>query len=159
MNFETAVGLLNLLIPVALLIVTYFIGSYVERRHFASIREREQKYLGFPTMTFVRLPEGKRVVESDVATGSVVISVDYFKRFLAALRGIVGGRIRSYESLLDRARREALLRMVEDASSRGFDMVINVRIETSRLASSRSDGKGIAGVELLAFGTAVKLAG
>ena len=40
-----------------------------------------------------------------------MVSVDYFKRFLAGLRMIFGGRVSSYESLLDRARREALLRM------------------------------------------------
>ena len=81
-----------------------------------------------------------------------------FKRFLAGLRMIFGGRIRAYEPLLDRARREALLRMREDAIARGFDLVINVRIETSRLATAARNGRGTAGVEVLAFGTALKLA-
>jgi uncharacterized protein YbjQ (UPF0145 family) len=97
------------------------------------------------------------VASADLVQGSIVISVDYFKRFLAGLRAIFGGRIRSYEPLLDRARREALLRMTEDAVSRGFDAVVNVRLETARLASSRGNGKGTAGVEMLAFGTALEL--
>jgi uncharacterized protein YbjQ (UPF0145 family) len=46
-------------------------------------------------------------------SGSVVVSVDYFKRFLAGLRTLVGGRVTSYETLLDRARREAILRCKE----------------------------------------------
>ena len=90
-------------------------------------------------------------------TGSTVVSLDYFKRIIAGLRAIVGGRVKTYEPLLDRARREALLRMAEDAKRRGFDAVINVRLETSRLANSTRDGQGIAGIEMLAFGTAVTL--
>ncbi|MFT6733724.1 MAG: hypothetical protein ACJAS9_001914 [Polaribacter sp.] len=39
--------------------------------------------------------------------------MDYFKRFLAGLRNIFGGRVVTYESLVDRARREAILRMKE----------------------------------------------
>tara|TARA_Y100001934_G_C12303925_1_gene751413 strand:- start:612 stop:893 length:282 start_codon:yes stop_codon:yes gene_type:complete len=89
--------------------------------------------------------------------GSVVISLDYFKRFLAGLRSLVGGRVGSYESLLDRARRESLLRMKEVAIKGGYDAVINVRFETSRLASSGQNGSGTAGVELMAYGTAIKL--
>ena len=88
--------------------------------------------------------------------GQVVVSVDYFKRFLAALRAIVGGRVKSYESLLDRSRREAILRMKEQAIQGGYDHVINVRLETSRLAGTRRNGKGTAGLEVLAFGTALK---
>ena len=47
--------------------------------------------------------------------------------------------------------------MAEDAKSRGYNAVINVRLETSRLANSRRDGKGTAGIEMLAFGTAITL--
>ena len=83
---------------------------------------------------------------------------DIRKRVIAGLRGIVGGRVKTYEPLLDRARREAVLRMIEDARAQGFDGIFNVRLETSRLANSRGDGEGTAGVEMLAFGTAVRLA-
>ena len=38
----------------------------------------------------------------------------------------------------------------------GFDAVFNVRLETSKLANSRRNGEGVAGVEMLAFGTAVR---
>lgn len=152
------ISLSPLLLTLALLIATYFIGSYLERRHFASVRAREQQHRGFPVVTFATLPGDWNVTSTGFAQGSVVISVDYFKRFLAGLRGLIGGRIRSYEPLLDRARREAVLRMIDSAVAQGYDAVVNVRLETSRLASSRGDGKGTAGVEMLAFGTALKLA-
>ena len=41
------------------------------------------------------------------------------------------------------------------AHARGYDTIINVRIETATLASARRNGKGTAGVEILAFGTAI----
>lgn len=154
--------LINLLAVLILLAIGYGIGHTLERRHFGSIREREQRLLAYPALTFDS-PTIRDAVDVDGAVaslvmGSTVVSLDYFKRFVAGLRGIFGGRIAAYESLLDRGRREALLRMREDALSRGFDAVINVRLETSTLARAASNGKGVAGVEVLAFGTAVKRA-
>ncbi len=140
-----------------LIVLGYFVGTFVERQHDRSLREREEASLHLPTISFYHVPGGGPVVASELLTGSVVISVDYFKRFLAGLRYIVGGRVRSYETLLDRARREALMRLKESAMARGYDAVVNVRLETSRLASSRGT-QGTAGVEILAFGTALKLA-
>lgn len=148
---------INFGLPLFLVILAYVVGSVIERRHFAALRKREDKMHGFPVVTFEDLPADWHVESTELVTGSIVISLDYFKRIIAGLRAIVGGRIKTYEPLLERARREALLRMSEGARSRGFDAVINVRLETSRLANSGRDGQGIAGVEMLAFGTAITL--
>ena len=75
------------------------------------------------------------------------------------LAGLLCRDPKRVRSLLERARREALLRMTESAREQGYDAVFNVRLETSRLANARGDGNGTAGVEMLAFGTAVKFAG
>ena len=148
--------LINIGLFVFLLLLGYFVGTFLERQHYVSIRQRERDLLKFPVVNFRSVPLSWRVDSSGLATGSVVVSVDYFKRFLAGLRVLIGGRVKSYETLLDRGRREALLRMKEQAIANGYDAVINVRLETSRLASA--NGQGTAGVEILAFGTAVKLA-
>lgn len=145
----------NFGLPLALIIFAYFVGSMIERRHFGMIRAREDKAHGYPVVTFESYPPEWRVSSSGMVAGSVVISLDYFKRIIAGLRGIIGGRIKTYEPLLDRARREALLRMIDDAQSQGYNAVINVRLETSRLANARRDGKGTAGIEMLAFGTGI----
>ena len=81
------------------------------------------------------------------------MSVDYFKRFLAALRNLFGGRVTSYESLLDRARRESLLRMKEKAAALGASMVFNVKYETASI--SKGAGNTIGSIEVLAYGTAL----
>lgn len=146
----------NFGLPLIVLMVAYFIGSSIEKKHFAKIREREDDLHGFPVVSFDTMPDDWTVSSSDLVSGSIVISLDYFKRVIAGLRGLIGGRIKTYEPLLERARREALLRMAESARAQGFDAIFNVRLETSRLANATRDGKGTAGVEMLAFGTAVK---
>ena len=145
-------------VPLVLLALGYGVGTSVERSHYRSLRIREARMRSLPALNLQRPPAHWKIAGAGMVTGSVVVSVDYFKRFLAGLRGLVGGRIRVYESLLDRGRREALLRMKEGARQQGYDAIVNVRLETSRMASSRRDGKGTAGVEVLAFGTAVRIA-
>ena len=147
---------LNIGLPLLLLMTAYFIGTMIEARHFRSIRRREHKYKDYPVVTFDTMPADWNPGDSTMVTGSIVVSLDYFKRVIAGLRALFGGRIKTYEPLLDRARREALLRMIEQARERGYDAVFNVRLETSRLANARGNGEGTAGVEMLAFGTAVK---
>jgi uncharacterized protein YbjQ (UPF0145 family) len=143
--------------PILLLVSAYLIGTFIEKRHFQRIRQRENEYRDYPVVTFDTMPDDWNAAESTMVAGSIVVSLDYFKRVIAGLRAIVGGRVKTYEPLLDRARREAVLRMIESARQQGYDAVFNVRLETSRLANSTGDGNGTAGVEMLAFGTAVKL--
>ena len=150
---------LNFGLPILLLVVAYLIGNVIERSHFRDIRRREDEAHGFAVVSFDTMPDSWQVTSSTMVTGSIVISLDYFKRVIAGLRGLVGGRVKTYEPLLERARREALLRMTEAAREQGYDAIFNVRLETSRLANSRRDGNGTAGVEMLAFGTAIKFAG
>ena len=157
-NFQNLELFLSYGLPLLILMVAYFIGSYIEKKHFRDIREREARLCDFPVVSFDTMPDDWKVGRSDMVTGSIVISLDYFKRVIAGLRGLIGGRIKTYEPLLERARREALLRMTEEARLQGYDAIFNVRLETSRLANARRDGKGVAGVEMLAFGTAVKFA-
>ncbi len=149
-------GLVYLVGLLLLLVFAYFAGSWIERRHYAEIRRREANARAFPATTFRRIPAGWETLDSALVTANVVISVDYFKRFLAGLRGLFGGRIKSYETLMDRARREALLRRKERADARGYHALINVRLYTSRLANSRQS-EGTAGLEVLAAGTGLRL--
>ena len=148
---------INVGLPLLVLMLAYFVGALIEARHFRRIRGREEAYQGYPVVTFDTMPADWDVADSTMVAGNIVISLDYFKRVIAGLRGLVGGRIKTYEPLLDRARREALLRMIEQARELGYDAVFNVRLETSRLANSSGEGNRTASVEMLAFGTAVKL--
>lgn len=149
--------IINVGATLIVLLATYFIGTRIEKKHYRSILSREEEYRGFPVATFHMMPSNWNIESVHLAQGSVVISIDYFKRFVATLRCLIGGRISTYEPLLDRARREAVLRMIEDAKANGCNAVINVRLETARLANSTPRGERVAGVEMFAFGTALRL--
>ncbi len=130
----------------------FFFGRMNERKHFASLHQREEDLSHITISTVKKLPEG--YVSSAFVTGNVVISIDYFKRIAAALRTLVGGRIGSYTTLIERARREAILRMKEQAQENGASHVANVRIETSSVFQNASQQLG--SLEVYAYGTALK---
>lgn len=142
----------DLIIFLILLALGYGFGRYAEKSHYKSIIEREKRLNDLPAVV-TKIPPSDAAYQTELVSGSVVVSVDYFKRFIAALRNLVGGRVTSYESLLDRARREALLRMKEEAEALGADYVFNVKLETSRI--SQNARGNIGSVEVLAYGTAL----
>lgn len=146
---ELILGLVFWVIPVVL---GYFFGRRAESAHFKSIIEREKRWLQLPT-TSARTPVlGERTIaDAKLVTGSMVVSIDYFKRALGALRSIIGGPVQSHETLLDRARREAVLRLKE--SCKGAHEVVNLRLETSSISGKTPNS--VACVEVLAYGTAI----
>lgn len=152
-EFEFWFALIVYAIPLLFLLFAFLTGHFVERRHFASIRRREAATAGLPAVPTRSVETGRTVIDARVVLGSIVISHDYFKRFLSRLRKIFGGRIRSYETLLDRGRREAVLRLKEQSG--GADVILNLRIATSNIASTRGK-KGMGAVEIVAYGTAVR---
>jgi uncharacterized protein YbjQ (UPF0145 family) len=140
-------------LPVLATIFFGFIGSYVERKHLASVRAREAATTSLPIIASKTWDTTQLVADARLVVSAVVISQDHFKRFLANLRNIFGGRIRSYETLMDRARREALLRLKEQSPD--ANLIANLRLET--VAISKSTGnKGVVAVEVIAYGTAIR---
>ncbi len=145
----------DLIIFLSLMALGYFAGTWAEKRHYRSIKERERQLLHLPAVTIRDIPyPADRIRSVELVDGSAVISVDYFKRILARLRNIFGGTVKSYESLLDRARREALLRMKEKVPEAAI--IVNVRIETSAIGKY-SRKRNVSCLEALAYGTAITL--
>jgi len=146
---------LDLFIFLALMVLGYTAGSIAEKRHYKSIHRREKELVKLAVVTAEgRFREGA-VKDSFLVNGSTVISNDYFKRLLAILRNIVGGRVKAYESLIDRSRREAILRMKEKARAEGAHMIVNLRLETSTIGRSANKKNRVGSIETLAYGTAV----
>ncbi len=147
---------MELILLIVLIALGYFAGSMAESKHYKSIKERERRFLKLPAVTIKNALDKNATIErAHLVSGSVVISLDYFKRILAGLRNIFGGEISSYETLIDRARREAILRMKE--RSKGASIILNVRIETSSIGQSANQRKTVGSIEAIAYGTAVTL--
>jgi len=154
---ELILQFLDIILFLVLLMGGYFIGTIVEKRHYKSIYQREKETLKMQVMTAEpKLPE-ERIRKVLLVSGNAVISIDYFKRLLAQLRNVFGGRVKSYESLVDRARREAILRMKDQARAAGARAVVNFRLETSTIGRSANNKKTVGSVEAIAYGTAVVL--
>lgn len=129
--------------------VSYFIGTHNEKKHFANIVSRENALVQLPAVT-LKMTEDRPVAKTQLVMGSVVIGGDFFKQVTAQLASIFGMRISVAESMIDRARREAILRMKEKAA--GADVILNVRVMSMKIGER---GENINGLEALAYGTAV----
>lgn len=134
-----------------LLLVGFVAGRIAERAHYASIRRREKLFERVTVFTSRFPPVVSQPFQATLVSGSVVVSQDYFKAVAAGLYSLFGGRVRSYESLLDRARRESVLRMKHAAMRKGASMIVNVKFQTVQVP-----GSGVGAVELLAYGTALR---
>lgn len=144
---------IDLIVFLALLSAGYVFGRYNEHRHFRSIQEREQAMRELLVFAERFPPPQEKPVECVLVVGSCVVAFDYFKNFVAGLRNLFGGRLTSYETLLERARREALLRMKQEAADIGATMIVNVKIETSSISGQDPSQSG--SVEVMAYGTAL----
>jgi uncharacterized protein YbjQ (UPF0145 family) len=147
-------ALINLIVFLVLITAGYFAGQHFEKQHYISIKAREKQTLHIPMTTFGAKQALPHAHEAQMFVGNVVVANDYFKTFSAGLQNLVGGRMGAYESLIDRGRREALLRMKEEAIAWGASQVINVRFETSSI-SGESNQKGFC-VEVMAYGTGIR---
>ena len=146
--------MIDLIVILTLLILGYLTGSYFEKVHYQSILKREKQFRNILLFDIKDIPDGLGSAGGELVHGHVVVSVDYFKQFVAGLRKLVGGRLKSYETLLDRGRREAVLRMKEEAFRKGANMVFNVKFETASISKGRQGSIG--SVEVYVYGSAVK---
>ena len=155
-GWRTLWELRDLISFVCLVSVGYIFGRRIEARHFANLREREHASLGLPVLTAPRVDPSWTVEDAALVTGIAVVSIDYFKYVAASLRNFFGGRVSAYESLLDRARREAVLRMKEAAYARGATVILNARLEISSVSGLDAGQRGARSAEVLAYGTALR---
>jgi uncharacterized protein YbjQ (UPF0145 family) len=144
--------IIGLGVPTLLIIIGRIVGARIERAHFTNIANREASFRDRPALSTKRFTPPLPIRSAELATGSVVVSVDHFKRFVGGFRMLFGGEVRSYATLIERARREAILRMME--SHPDADAYINTRLETSTIASATGN-EGMGTIEVLAYGTAV----
>lgn len=145
------------LFTVVPLFIWYKIGKHFENKHFADIIQREKKMVNLAFSPSDMLDNERKVEAIGLVTGQVVIGSDPFKRYIANLVNLIGGRVSVFEAPMDRARREAILRMKEKALHLRADEVVNFRIETMSICGGKS-AQPLGIVEVVAYGTAVRYA-
>ena len=91
---------------------------------------------------------GSKIVEiKGLVQGNTVRAKHVGRDIMAGLKNIVGGELRGYTELLVESRREALMRMLQQAQELGANAVVNVRFATSSITAGAA--------ELYVYGTAV----
>ncbi|MFQ1043130.1 MULTISPECIES: YbjQ family protein [Acinetobacter] len=139
--------IIQIVIFAILFSVGFGFGRYNERKHLQYLDEQEQR------LAYIRV-NNSRFNESTfpghMISSNVVISHDYFKYAIANVQNMLGGRLTSYESVVERARREAIVRLKLEAEKMGADQIMGIRLSTTEL--------GMQGgmVEVFAYGTAIQ---
>ncbi len=91
---------------------------------------------------------GHRVTETrGQVFGLVVRSRGMAGNLVASLRSIAGGEIHEYTTLLEDTRRQAIDRMVQNATLVGANAIVSMRFDSSEMATTMT--------EIVAYGTAV----
>ena len=91
---------------------------------------------------------GHRIVEAKgMVFGLVVRSRGLGGNIMASIRSLGGGEIHEYTSMLEDTRRQALDRLVQNATLAGANAILSMRFDSSELANTMS--------EIVAYGTAV----
>jgi uncharacterized protein YbjQ (UPF0145 family) len=138
--------LLKIGITAFLFFIGWAFGRHIERKHLNELIEQEQKlaYIRVDTNKFSTSDSFGQLVSSNV-----VISHDYFKYIISMIQNLLGGRLTTYESVVDRARREAVVRLKLQAEKMGADQIMGLRLSTTEM--------GMEGgmVEVFAYGTAI----
>ena len=146
--------LMQIIIPLSFVLVCFLIGKGIELHHFKKLAQREQQLSGILVTNLKTIPPQYANAQPILVMGSAVIATDYFKVFAAGLRKLFGGEMKSYVTLMERARREAMVRLLQQAAQQGASAVWNIRYETSTTHGQHRKKPG--GVEVLAYGTALK---
>ncbi len=141
----------NLIFQIIVFLILFSVGfgfgRYYEQKHLKELAEQEAR-LAYITLDNQRFATS--VFEGQLISANVVISHDYFKYVIANIQNMLGGRLLSYESIVERARREAVLRLKQEAEKMGATHIMGLRLSTTEL--------GMQGgmVEVFAYGTAIK---
>ena len=134
-------------ITLVLFCIGWAFGRHIENKHLRELDEQEKRlaYIRIDNNRFSTSPNHGQLISSNV-----VIANDYFKYIIANIQNFFGGRLTSYESVVERARREAIVRLKLEAEKMGAQQIMGLRLATTEL--------GMQGgmVEVFAYGTAIK---
>jgi uncharacterized protein YbjQ (UPF0145 family) len=135
------------------LIFAFVFGSFLEKKHLEDLERREYESLKMPITTTDLGLDNLNVKDAKLVVGQVALADNYFTNFLGKIKGFFGGNIPSYELLIDRARREAVLRMKESAID--ANMIVNIKVESCFLNDRSNGSSNINSVQVLVSGTAL----
>ena len=99
-------------------------------------------------MTTTEMVPGREYDILGLVEGGTIQTVHFGKDLGASLKTLVGGELKGYNEMMQKARRIATERMEEEAARIGADAVVCMRYSSSSVMQNAS--------EVMAYGTAVR---
>ena len=130
---------------------------YQPRKRKVLLERETQAAAKGDALSSLSKPFGNREIkQTKMLMANVVMSPSWVQMWIGGIMSLFGGQINVFTKVVDWARREAQQRLREKVAEEGFDEVINMRIETTMLTTTRGGKDKTSGVEILAYGTAIK---
>ncbi len=132
-----------LVIPMAIAVIGVLFGHLNEKSHLRSLEDREDLYRDFMVTQIKSFPGFQPGPQPpNIVMAEVVIASDYWKTFLAGWINFFGGEMKGFQMMFDRARREAILRLIEQADEQGFNAICNVRLDSADISGAGVAARG-----------------
>jgi uncharacterized protein YbjQ (UPF0145 family) len=148
--------LLSLLFP----FTSWALGRWYQGRLLHALEANEKSMGGMLQNASVLSTSGKRsnfnAHSSTLLHVSLCVGPSMGQIFFMWFKSLFGGRLHSYDVVLDYGRREALLRLQRQAEALECTSMVNVRLETSVVSFAKNEKSKQASVEFLAFATGLR---
>jgi len=141
------------LLPAAILGIAWGGSWFIIHRHEQDLAKREPAvaHIFCHDLKSMDAMLGQR--PPGIVMSEVTLGIDHFRGFLGQLKGILGGQINSYQVVLERARREVLTRLKEQAASLGYDAIANIRLDTADISGQANTRTKASYVTVVITGT------
>ena len=149
-----------ILIPLLFPFLSWAIGRWYQDRLHGALLENEKKegstlqdenYISTSSQM-----DSMSAQSSTLLHVSICVGPSIGQMFFMWIKGLFGGRLHSYDVVLDYGRREVLLRLKRQAQQLGCSSIQNIRIETSMVQFAKNNKSKQASVEFLAFATGIR---
>jgi len=153
------IGVVFFIVPILLIIIGGIIGGKIMKSMQKKLTEREQEIIqkyGKDTLSNLSMTAKREVSETGIIMASLVVGPNYWQQFVSNIQSIFGGTLNYYDQVIALGRNETMQRLREAADTAGWDEVVNVRLETSKLTPMVSNSPSRKAMELFAYGTGIR---
>lgn len=151
---------LGLVGPFLVPFLSWIFGRWYQDQLMAALEVREKQHGGVVMNPNV-ISTSNQLHSSQAETStllhvSICVGPSIGQIFFMFIKSLFGGRLHSYDVVLDYGRREVLMRLQQQAAALRCTQMINVRLETSTVSFSKGSDSKRSSVEFLAFATGIR---
>jgi len=149
-----------IVLPISFPLLSWAMGRWYQGRLLEALEANEKSH--GTILQSDRFSSTTAKMDNMAATSATLLHVSICvgpsigQVFLMWFRGIFGGRLQSYDAVLDYGRREVLFRLKQQADSLGCTSMQNIRLETSVVSFAKNSNERRSSVEFLAFATGIR---